>query len=102
MTYKDQKINCKKLPSTKTARKDKQELKLYKSYMSTIQSYLKNQWPTFYTNTSLQDYFIALSQSKDSISAGRLIKNLGGESVSIFEVDKQLSVSKKEGESILI
>ena len=101
MTYKDQKINCKKLPSTKTARKDKQELKLYKNYMTTIQNYLKNQWPTFYSNTSLQDYFMALSQSKDAISAGKLIKNLGGESVSIFEADKQVSIGKKEGEFAL-
>lgn len=98
MTYKDQKINCKKLPSTKTARKDKQELKLYKNYMTTIQNYLKNQWPTFYGNSQLKNYFWALGEAKDYISAGKIVKNIDGESVSIFEVDRYLESNNKEGE----
>ncbi len=98
MSYKGQKINCKKLPSTKTSWKDKQELKLYKNYMSTIQSYLRNQWPIFYSNSQLKNYFTALGESKDYISAGQISKNIDGESLSIFEVDRYLESSQKEDE----
>lgn len=100
MTYKNQKLNCKKLPSTKTARKDKQELKLYKNYISSVQSYLRNQWPTFYSNSDLKSYFTALSESKDYISNGQISKNIDGEDISIFEVDRYLESSRKEGELI--
>ena len=100
MTYKDQVLNCKKLPSTKTVWKDKQELKLYKNYVSTIQSYLKNQWPTFYSNSELKDYFNALAESKDYIANGKISKNMDGEDVSIFEVDRYLESNREEEDLI--
>ena len=100
MTYKDQKLNCKKLPSTKTARKDRQELKLYKNYMSSVLSYLRNQWPTFYSNSDLKNYFIALSESKNYILNGKIAKNIDGEDVSIFEVDRYLESNRKEEDLI--
>jgi hypothetical protein len=66
--------------------------------MTTIQNYLKNQWPTFYGNSQLKNYFLSLGESKDYISAGKVVKSIDGESVSIFEVDRYLESSNKEEE----
>jgi hypothetical protein len=70
MMLGEMEVDCRNIPSWKTALKTTNENKLYEKFISLVESYLKDQWKDLYYNSDIQTYFTFLRADKKTIKAG--------------------------------
>lgn len=72
MMYEDMQVDCRKLPSTKTALKTKNENKLYKQFTSLLYEYLQNDLKDIYYQSELSSYFRLFFAAKSGLADGTI------------------------------
>jgi len=88
--YQEQKIYCKKY-SFKTVNSN--ELKLYKNYITEMNSYLSNNWSTLFFNSPLQYYRELLSDAKNMLKSGKDSVDIDGKSIKVYDIKTQAKLT---------
>jgi len=91
VVYQEQFLSCRKLPTSKTSVKLKNENKLYKTYFSLIQNLLIKERSTLYYNTDLRIYFDTFRQAKAEVSKFWSVVTISWENFDAYDLDSQLS-----------
>ena len=90
MMYKDLKIWCRTIPSTKTATKTKWENKLYEWFIGLIDQYLKDNWKELYYTPQLQTFFSLFHADKQGINKWEWEISSSHGPIQVYDIGQQI------------
>lgn len=86
LTYEWQIVHCKKIPSSKTSKKNQNKIWLYENYLDLLQEYLKQDRSILFYNTEIKNYFDLLNEAKKNISNWIYYINLDWETLQTSDI----------------
>lgn len=92
MTYQDTIIKCSSIPAGKLARKQSQQLKLYKSYIDLIHDELLNNRYTIFYHSKLTNYKDLYDMARNEINNDQDYMTLGDKTLPVYDISTRFQL----------